>query len=132
VTLRLNGKEETREPVEIITQGESLLIRFLGIESPEAAALIKGAEIIADREFASPLKEGEFYVEDLKGLEVVNVKGETLGHILNIVEGGGGLLAELKLTSGGNVLVPFRNEFFGEVKLDSAKIVLLETWILDQ
>ena len=107
------------------------MIRFAGVDSPEAAAALKGAEIIVPRENAAPLKEGEFYVEDLKGLEVVNTEGITLGHILSMVEGGGGDLAEVKLPSGAKCFAPFRKEFFGEVNFEEGKIVLLEPWILD-
>jgi 16S rRNA processing protein RimM len=131
VTLRQGNKDETWELAETIIQGDSLIVRFAGVESPEAAALLKGAELIAEREFAAPLKEGEFYVEDLKGLEVIDGGGETLGHISNVMEGGGAFLAEVKLSSGDTSLVPFRNEFFGEVNLDLGKIVLLEPWILE-
>ena len=107
-----------------------MLMRFAGIDSPEAAGVLKGAEIIAGREFAAPLKKGEYYIEDLKGLEVVDIEGTVLGQIKNVLEGGGGYLAELKLLSGKQRLVPFRNEFFGEIS-DEGKIPLLENWILD-
>jgi 16S rRNA processing protein RimM len=132
VTLRQGEREETRDLVEVVPQGNVLLIRFKGIDNPEAAALLKGAEIIAGREFAARLKEGEYYVEDLKDLEVVTTAGETLGHISNVVEGGGGDLAEVELPSGERKFVPFRNEFFGDVDLEGGKIVLLEPWILEQ
>ena len=129
--LRQDGKEETRELAEIICQGDGLLIRFAGIDSPEAADRLKGAEIIAGRENAAPLKRGEYYIEDLKGLEVLGTEGETLGHIANVLEGGGGNLAELELLSGKKRLVPFRNEFFGDVDLKGGKIVLIEPLILE-
>ena len=132
VTLKQGTKSETRSVAETITQGETLLIRFVGIDTPEAAALLKRAEIIVGREFAAPLKEGEFYVEDLKGLEVVGGGGECLGHISNVLEGGGGYLAEVRLNSGGTAFAPFRKEFFGEVNLELCKIVLLEPWILEK
>ena len=131
VTLKYAEKEETRELAETICQGETLLIRFEGIVNPEAAASLKGAEIIVPREYAAPLKEGEFYVEDLKGLEVISIEGKVLGHIINIVEGGGGDLAEVKLPSGIKSFAPFRKEFFGDVNFKKGNIVLLEPWILD-
>jgi len=107
-------------------------MRFAGIDSPEVAALLNGAEIVVDREYAAPLKEGEYYVEDLKGLEVVSTEGQTLGHIGDVVEGGGGQLAEVILLSGEKRFAPFRKEFFGELSLSEGKIVLLEPWVLDQ
>jgi 16S rRNA processing protein RimM len=92
---------------------------------------LKGAEIIAPRENAAPLKEGEYYVEDLKGIEVIDREGKVMGHIIAVTEGGGGNLAELKLLSGTMRLVPFRKEFFGDINLKKGKIVLLESWILE-
>jgi len=54
-----------------------------------------------------------------------------LGHISDIVEGGGGFLAEIKLISGESKLVPFRNEFFGEVNFNLGKVELLQLWMLE-
>ena len=116
---------------EIAGQGDFLLIRFIGIDSPEAASTLKGAQIVVEREYAAPLKEGEYYVEDLKGLEVVSAEGESLGHIIGMTEGGGGDLAEVKLLSGAARLAPFRKEFFGDVDLEQGRIVLLEPWVLE-
>jgi 16S rRNA processing protein RimM len=106
-------------------------MKFKGIDSPEAAKLLSGAEIVADRAHAAPLKPGEFYIEDLKGLEVADETGEILGTIADIVEGGGGELAELKLNTGETKLVPFRNEFFGKISLEDNRAILLEKWILE-
>jgi len=118
--------------LETVSHKGTVLIRFAGIDNPEEAALLKGAEIIAPRESAAPLKEGENYVEDLKGLEVIDREGKALGHILDILEGGGGNLAEIKLLSGARRLVPFRREFFGDPNLEEGKILLLESWALDE
>ena len=112
-------------------QGAALIIRFEGITSPEAAAALKGAEIIAGREFAAPLEKGEFYIEDLKGLLVTGADEKVLGQISDIIEGGNGSLAEVLLPSNKKVFVPWRKEFFGEVDFKAGKIKLLEPWILD-
>ena len=131
VTLKQGSTEQSWDIAETLSQGDTMLIRFAGVDSPEAAGALKGAQIIAGREFAAPLKEGEFYVEDLKEIDVLNKEGSVLGHIINVMEGGGGDLVELKLLSGLVRIVPFRNEFFGDVNLKEGKIVLLETWILE-
>ena len=132
VTLRQNEKEKIWEIAEIVIQKDKLLLRFEGIQSPEAAKFLQGAEIITEREYAAPLREGEFYVEELKDLEVTNREGEALGHISDMAEGGGGWLAEVMLNTGKKQFVPFRNEFFGEVDAKNGKIMLLEPWILDE
>jgi 16S rRNA processing protein RimM len=149
--LRKNG-EEVEHTVEAAFS-QPLSLKFAGIDSPEAAKLLGGAEIIAGREEAAPLREGEFYIEDLKGLAVYAAKtaperavpgqtpegtvperspeNEIVGHISDIVEGGASFLAEVTLVSGEKRLVPFRNEFFGPVDLVPGRIELLLRWILE-
>ena len=71
-------------------------------------------------------------MEDLKGLEVVDKDGLSLGNISAMAEGGGGDMAEIQLPSGEKRFAPFRKEFFGDVDLEKGKIVLLEPWILKE
>ena len=142
--------EETSIPEE----KSSVLMKFSGIDSPEAAKTLTGAEIMGNRSQAAPLKTDEFYIEDLKGLKVVlaaksaeqnqppsipvssypapSYNEEILGHITDIIEGGGSDLAEIRLLSGEKKLVPFRNEFFGKIDLENNTAVLLEKWILEE
>jgi 16S rRNA processing protein RimM len=135
LTLRQDGKDRIYgvEAWEIHT-GPSpvLLMKFAGIDAPEEAKALRGAEIIVGRTHAAPLKPGEFYVEDLKGLEVEAAgDGEVLGRITDIIEGGGGEMAEIRLKSGETRLVPFRKEFFGDINPETGKAALLERWILE-
>ncbi|MDR2552071.1 MAG: ribosome maturation factor RimM [Treponema sp.] len=121
-----------------------LSVKFAGIDSPEAVKALQGAEILVSRAAAAPLGQDEFYVEDLKGLTVyaaytaadTAAAGQSdppkaVGNILDIVEGGGGFLAEILVTSGEKRLVPFRGEFFGAVDPAAGRAELLVPWILD-
>jgi len=131
VTLRKDGAEKDHTVAEIAPYGNLLIMRFDGVNSPEAARLLNGAEIIVDREYAAPLNEGEFYVEDLKGIAVLTTEGLSAGRIHDVIEGGGGQLVEITLASGEKRLAPFRNEFFGEVNLKDGTIILKEPWVLE-
>ncbi|GHV12708.1 ribosome maturation factor RimM [Spirochaetia bacterium] len=143
VILRQGAVEKVWEIEESAPSFPSVVLKFKGIDSPEDAKALSGAELITGREQASPLKKGEYYIEDLRGLEVIldpsvategapdDEKPEILGHITGIIEGGGGNLAEIKLCTGKTTLVPFRNEFFGEVDLKNRRIILLNQWILE-
>jgi 16S rRNA processing protein RimM len=131
VLLRLRGEERVYEVEEITGADRALVVKFRGIDSPEAAKALGGAELVVDRAQAAPLRPGEFYVEDLRGLPVALPGGEQAGEITDVIEGGGGFLIELKLPSGALRLVPFRDEFFGDVNPGEQRIVLLERWILE-
>jgi len=137
VIVSKDGKEHLLKIEEITPALPAVLIRFAGIDSPEAAREFTGAQLLAGRDQAAPLNEGEFYIEDLKGLPVVspaNADGEAgsnLGVITDIIEGGGGELAEIQLSSGEKRLVPFRSEFFPEIDPEKGRIVLQNLWILE-
>jgi 16S rRNA processing protein RimM len=127
--LRQEGREQVRE-VEAAEGASSLVMKFRGIDSPEAAKILAGAELLVGRDEAAPLGRGEYYIEDLKGLEVWEGT-EVLGSISDVLEGGGGSLVELRLRNGGTRLVPFRDEFFGEVDIEGKRARLLCRWILE-
>ena len=140
VTLRQKGTEKDYivEETAFLDDPAVVCFKFSGINNPEEAKKLAGAELIAPRSMAAPLQNNEFYIEDLKGLRIfgsVSVNPETgaglLGHIVNIVEGGSGELAEIRTNSGQIKLVPFRKEFFTEINIEQNRAILLETWILD-
>ena len=146
VTIRHKGKEQTLlieesmiSPQTAAFRGTArqnvsaasfVLMRFTGISSPEAAKALNGAEILVDRDKASPLEEGEFYIEDLKGLAVVSEENkELLGNINDILEGGAGDLVEIRLLNGKFQLVPFKKEFFSEISLEKGSVTLNKEWL---
>ena len=129
--LRIDGKERLLKIEEIAAIPPALAIRFEGVTGPEEAKLLRGAELLVSREEAAPLQPGEFYVEDLKGLEVYAEEGELLGHIVAVFEGGGGDLAEIRLHNGAVRLVPFRKEFFSGIDPEKGRVTLNNMWVLE-
>jgi 16S rRNA processing protein RimM len=154
-----DGKERTLQIEESAPALPALIMRFAGIDTPEKAKTLNGAKLIAGREQATPLSEGEFYIEDLKGLAVYAQKDEVeklnpdsslrlcalrtegspplrdeisiIGEITDIIEGGGGELAEIKLSDGEKRLIPFRKEFFSEICPQKGRVILKNLWILE-
>jgi 16S rRNA processing protein RimM len=131
VIVSKDGKEQTLRIEEAEPAAETVLMRFAGIDSPEKAKTLGGARLLAGREQAAPLEDGEHYIEDLKGLCVLTSSGENIGAILDIIEGGGGELAEIELSNGEKKLVPFRKEFFSEISPQQGRVVLQNLWILE-
>jgi 16S rRNA processing protein RimM len=131
VLLRRESVETLFYIEETMRSGSSLAVKFRGINTPEAAKTLTGAELLIDRAHAAPLGEDEYYVEDLRGLPVSDKDGAVLGEIRDVLEGGGGQLIEVLLPKGESRLVPFRGEFFGEIDIEKRRVMLLETWILE-
>jgi len=154
VAVRKDGKEQTLQIEEVTPSTPFVLMRFAGIDNPEKAKTLNGAQLVAGREQAAPLGEGEFYIEDLKGLAVYaqNTNENTsvipspsisassaslrenlsiIGSITDIIEGGNGELAEIQLSGGEKRLVPFRKEFFPEINPEKGRVVMKNIWILE-
>ncbi|GHV81979.1 ribosome maturation factor RimM [Spirochaetia bacterium] len=131
ILVRQGGQAKPYEVEEAVESGAALLIKFKGIDNPEDAKVLNGAELLAGRDQAATLGQDEYYVEDLRGIEVVS-DDEVLGTVTDILEGGGGgELLEMRLPGGELRLVPFRKEFFGEISLEKRRIVLLARWVLE-
>ncbi|MBN2659101.1 MAG: 16S rRNA processing protein RimM [Spirochaetales bacterium] len=129
VTLKSDRSEQDYEIEEVKSLGDSVILKFEGIDTPEKARTLAGYEILVSRENAAPLEEGEFYHADLVQCSL-QITGDVIGRVKSIIEGGGGELFEVELNSGETVLIPFRDEFIGEISIDSKLIELKEKWIL--
>jgi len=153
VIINVDSKERLLQIEESSLAGganPAVLMRFAGFDTPEAVKTLNGAQLIANRDQAAPLADGEHYIEDLKGLDVCvnynDIKALNLssllcasaspreglviiGAITDVIEGGGGELAEIKLANGEKKLIPFRKEFFKEITTERA--VLQNCWILE-
>jgi 16S rRNA processing protein RimM len=139
--LRLNGREKILAIEESSAAAPAVLMRFTGYNSPEDAKALSGAELLVGRKDAAPLKPGEYYIEDLKGLAVIGgdvgdagenaAEREIIGHIAAIIEGGGGDLAEIQLNDGKKRLVPLRKQVFPDIDPQNGHIILKNLWILE-
>jgi 16S rRNA processing protein RimM len=131
VIVRREGRETALEIERSRENGAGFFIKFKGIDTPEEARKWRGAELCVAREEAAPLGEGEYYIEDLKGLDLRGEDGERVGVISGVIEGGGGFLFEALLETGETRLIPFRGEFIGAIDLEARRAELRVMWILE-
>lgn len=71
------------------------------------------------------LSEDEFYIEDLKGLKVVDLNGNHIANITNIANYGGGDIVEVQFLANGKFeMLPFTKELFPEITKNHAILIL--------
>ncbi len=112
--------------------GTSVLAKWPGCDSKEAADALKGATVAVARDEFPPLPEGEHYLSDLIGSEVVNRSGDRLGRVsgLRASEVAGVLRQWLEVTGADQtILIPLVESYVDEV--DAAQKVVRVDWQRD-
>ena len=111
------------------TLGRDMLIGFEGIDSPEKGKSLVGMEVWAERKFAAPKAEGEFYAAEICRCSLY-FQGRLIGPVTSIFDCGSSSMLEFRDGEGRTRLVPFLDHFIGEVDVEQGRIVLKEDMIL--
>ena len=119
-------KEDKLYKVENVRYHKNMvLLKLEGIDNPEQAELLKNAFLEIDREDAVPLKEGQFFIADLIGLDVYTDEGKILGKVDDIYNTGANDIYVVKDELGKQILLPGIKDVIKEVKLDDRIVVHL-------
>jgi 16S rRNA processing protein RimM len=108
VTLGQSGERSVFVICAFRKTAQGFLVRFEGVSSREAAAQLTGRELLVRREALPPLKANEFYVEDLVGCVVQDLKGDTLGVVSGVFWNGAHDVMSL---DGGERCIPVVSNF---------------------
>ncbi len=127
--LKKDGKVKVLAVESIKASGSTVFAKLKGIDNPEIGKTYAGWEIWVPEKFAAALKPGEYYLKDLNGCKLVN-SGNVLGKIIGISENSINELLEVK-TETGVFIIPFKNEYIGEVNLNLNTVELTALWLLE-
>ncbi len=127
--LRKDGKEKVLAVESIKASGSTVYAKLKGIDSPEIGKTYSGWEIWVPEVFAASLNAGEYYIKDLNGCNIVN-SGNVIGTIIGISENSINDLLEVK-TENGIFIIPFKNEYIGEVNISLKSVELTALWLLE-
>ena len=109
--------------LEAKVHGRFLLVQLEGIPDRNAAEAAIGLEIAVLRDALPEPEAGEYYWDQLIGLEVVGLAGAVLGRVDRILETGGHDLLSVKGHADGRErLIPFVAPIVCEVKLAERQI----------
>jgi len=100
------------------------LVKFAGIDLPEDVQALQNWTIEIPEEDARALEEDEYFLHDLVGLTLIDGSGNQRGVVIEVIEGGGGLLLRVKRADGKVFEVPFAAEFCTEIDLRAKRMVV--------
>ncbi|TCJ16648.1 16S rRNA processing protein RimM [Rubrobacter taiwanensis] len=114
---------ERRRIVRVRKTPKGFLVDLEGVESRDAAAALRGAELALERTELDELGPEEFYFDELIGLRAVEEGGAPLGEVVGVLENPAH--ETLVIRDGGReVLVPFVSEQVLKVDLEKGVVIV--------
>lgn len=101
----------------------SLLVRFEGTVDRTAAEALAGEQLYIDAADRRPLEPGEYWPEDLVGMQARSTDGRPLGRVEAVVEGAAQYRILVRGASG-SFEVPFVEALVPRVDLESGIITI--------
>ncbi len=114
--------DDWREVAVLESEGHHQIVvaRLAGCNDRDAAAALKGREVGVLRGALPETAENEYYWSDLIGLEVVNVQGEALGKVADVLETGANDV--LVVEGERERLIPFVKQVILDVDLAAGRV----------
>ena len=125
--LRLQGQSKFIRQLDGRKHGKGLVVKLEGIDTPEDARLLSGAEILLSKDQLPKLPEDEYYWSQLIGLQVVNLEGQLFGKVSSLLETGANDVLVVKACQGSldqqERLIPWLlPDVVRQVNLETAQI----------
>ena len=115
---------EEYEIEEVKYQKNMVLLKLKGIDKVEDAEKLRNAFLEVDRENAKKLEEGEYFIADLIGMQVITDKGQELGTLEDIYNRGSSDIYVVKDELGKTILLPAIEDVIKEINLEESKITV--------
>lgn len=124
----LQQGEQAPKPMVLLKarphQGRLLGV-FEEVTDRNAAEEIRGADLLIGRNRLPELAEGEFYLQDLLGLEVrLHSSGESVGHVVDVDLSSGQEIWVIEAKGGAEILFPAVPEFVTSIDLERGQVVI--------
>ncbi len=105
-------------------QKNMVVLSLDGIDDRNEAEKAKGRELFVTEADLPELPEGEYYIRDLMGMEVVLEDGSHLGTMTDVIRNTAQDIFEFKTDEGKQVLVPRVPDFVLKIDKDAGKITV--------
>jgi 16S rRNA processing protein RimM len=116
------GGEDVYEVVQAHWDGHAMRVELEGIADREAAASLRGCDILIERAALPSAAPGEYYREDLEGFAVRNTEGALLGILQHFLEAPAGARMGVKAAEGRERWLPASPPHLKRVDLAAREI----------
>jgi len=100
-----------------------VLLSFYGVDDRDAAEVFRNAMVVVAKNELPPLPDGEYYVDDLKGMTVVTAAGEVLGRLDDVFQTGSNDVYSVR-SGAREYLIPAIREVIVTIDMENRTIVI--------
>lgn len=104
------------------THKDMEILSFEGYDSINDVEKYKGGELKIAEDQLQELEEGEYYIHQLIGCQVVTDEGEELGEIVDVLQPGANDVWVVK-GKRGEILLPYIDDCIKEVDVENKRVV---------
>jgi 16S rRNA processing protein RimM len=120
--IQIDGEWHTLEIVKGRVQGKTIVAQLKGVNDREVARGYIGTEIYIEKSQLPKLSKGEYYWDELAGLEVRNKEGVILGKISYMVDTGSNNV--MVINGDKEHWVPYIEPFLISIDMDSRQVLV--------
>lgn len=124
-SIEIDGKIKEFKVAGARYHKEFVLLKLKGIDNMTDAEVLKGHELLVDRENARSLDEDEYFIYDLIGLEVYE-DDKLLGKLTEVLETGSNDVYVVKPDDGKEILIPALKSVILNVDSENKR---MEVWL---
>lgn len=117
-----SGPPVTVEIVSSREQKKMFVVKLKGYDNINEVEKYKGWELKVSETERVPLEEGEYYVRDIIGCEVITDDGQALGTITDTLSPGANDIWVVKLPKGKELLLPVIDDVVLDVDIAARKV----------
>jgi 16S rRNA processing protein RimM len=101
-----------------------ILLKLIGVNDIDAAIVLKNKLLFLSREAIGDLPEGRYYIEDLLGITVFDLKGNLLGALSEVLQTGSNDVYVIKKTGVKDLLLPALKTVIKETDIVGRKMLV--------
>lgn len=118
--LRIKNRENTPFSVSYsrFKKKGGIIVKLEGVDSREEAERLKGVEVSVKKSSLPQPETGEFYYFQLLGLTVIDIHGNTLGTVKNVLDNSAQDLLVIKNSQGEESLIPLTAKIVTDIDLE--------------
>jgi 16S rRNA processing protein RimM len=102
---------------------EKIILKLAGYDNRNDVEGLRGVWVLLPEEEAAPLEEGEYYLYQLIGLEVITDEGVNLGQLEEVIETGANLVFRVQ-GALGEVLLPDIDEVVLDIDFANGRMTV--------